>query len=180
MNIDAIIKETGKVVGFFGDKQQRAFYPFVQAIPADGLLVEIGTYHGKSAKFFSLVNPNMKILTIDCMATDNKDGVPIDKDILTGGNIFQITGRSEEVFAGFNWEIDFLFIDGDHSYVACKRDLVNWSPFVKRGGHIALHDYNNEHWPGVVQATDEFIEQNKDYKPVIRDTMLHLCFLEKL
>ncbi len=37
-------------------------------------------------------------------------------------------------------ELDFLFIDGDHSYAGVKQDFEFYSRFVKRGGVIALHD----------------------------------------
>lgn len=37
-------------------------------------------------------------------------------------------------------EIDFLFIDGDHTYEGVKRDFEDYSPLVKAGGLIAFHD----------------------------------------
>ena len=36
--------------------------------------------------------------------------------------------------------IDFLFIDGDHSYEGVKKDYEMYSPLVKSGGIIAFHD----------------------------------------
>ena len=36
--------------------------------------------------------------------------------------------------------LDFLFIDGDHSYEGVKRDFELYSPLVKEGGLIGLHD----------------------------------------
>jgi predicted O-methyltransferase YrrM len=36
--------------------------------------------------------------------------------------------------------IDFLFIDGDHSYAGARQDFEMYSPVVKRGGIIAFHD----------------------------------------
>ena len=36
--------------------------------------------------------------------------------------------------------VDFLFIDGDHSYEGVKRDYQLYSPLVRQGGIIALHD----------------------------------------
>jgi predicted O-methyltransferase YrrM len=36
--------------------------------------------------------------------------------------------------------LDFLFIDGDHSYGGVKRDFELYSPLVRPGGLIALHD----------------------------------------
>jgi len=37
-------------------------------------------------------------------------------------------------------EIDFLFIDGDHSYDGVCQDYAMYSPLVRRGGLIAFHD----------------------------------------
>ena len=36
--------------------------------------------------------------------------------------------------------IDFLFIDGDHTYEGVKSDFEMYSPLVRSGGLIALHD----------------------------------------
>jgi len=36
--------------------------------------------------------------------------------------------------------LDFLFIDGDHSYQGVKMDFEMYSPLVREGGMIALHD----------------------------------------
>lgn len=36
--------------------------------------------------------------------------------------------------------LDFLFIDGDHSYEGVKRDFEMYSHLVRKGGIIALHD----------------------------------------
>lgn len=37
-------------------------------------------------------------------------------------------------------KIDFLFIDGDHTYEGVKQDFEMYQPLVKKGGIIALHD----------------------------------------
>lgn len=37
-------------------------------------------------------------------------------------------------------KIDFLFIDGDHSYEGVKKDFQVYGKFVKHGGIIAFHD----------------------------------------
>ena len=36
--------------------------------------------------------------------------------------------------------LDFLFIDGDHSYEGVKADFEDYREFVRRGGLIAFHD----------------------------------------
>ena len=37
-------------------------------------------------------------------------------------------------------KVDFLFIDGDHTYEGVKRDFDMYSKLVKKGGIIAFHD----------------------------------------
>jgi hypothetical protein len=41
---------------------------------------------------------------------------------------------------GSREKIDFLFIDGDHTYEGVLADLNNWTPFIKQGGVVVLHD----------------------------------------
>lgn len=36
--------------------------------------------------------------------------------------------------------IDFLFIDGDHSWAGLERDWQDWTPHLVPGGLVALHD----------------------------------------
>src|SRR3954468_22443750 len=50
--------------------------------------------------------------------------------------------------------IDFIFIDGDHSYEACKADIEAWTTYVKRGGVIAFHDFGSRA-DGVTRAIFE-------------------------
>lgn len=37
-------------------------------------------------------------------------------------------------------QVDFLFIDGDHSYAGVKQDFEMYAPLVAKGGVIAFHD----------------------------------------
>lgn len=45
--------------------------------------------------------------------------------------------------------VDFLFIDGDHSYEGIKGDWTAWSDNIKSGGILALHDSINCKQPNV-------------------------------
>jgi predicted O-methyltransferase YrrM len=47
-------------------------------------------------------------------------------------------------------ELDFLFIDGDHSYAGVKQDFEFYSQFVRKGGLIGFHDiYHREQQPDI-------------------------------
>lgn len=55
-----------------------------------------------------------------------------------------------------NKSLDFVFIDGDHSYEGTSRDIESWLPKVKIGGFICGHDYDNQNTIGDVKtAVDE-------------------------
>lgn len=56
-----------------------------------------------------------------------------------------------------NDSLDFIFIDGHHSYNQCSKDIKNYYPKIKTGGLISGHDYNYCH--GVKQAVDEFVQK---------------------
>jgi hypothetical protein len=54
--------------------------------------------------------------------------------------------------------VDFVFLDGDHSYEGVTADLHAWTRKVKRGGFICGHDYANK-WQArtrVKDAVDDF------------------------
>jgi hypothetical protein len=55
--------------------------------------------------------------------------------------------------------LDFVFIDGNHSYEYVKNDLEFWYKKVKNSGYITGDDYHNHNF-GVKQAVDEFVEKN--------------------
>jgi hypothetical protein len=61
-------------------------------------------------------------------------------DGVDGARVEWIRARSDEASVGWQTPIDFLFIDGDHSYEAVKRDWEEWSPHVVPSGHVAFHD----------------------------------------
>ena len=58
--------------------------------------------------------------------------------------------------------VDLLFIDGDHTADGVRTDWVLWSPLVRPGGLIALHDTvpnPPRHEPGVVALAAEMRRQ---------------------
>lgn len=51
-----------------------------------------------------------------------------------------IEKRADDVDPATIPDIDLLFIDGDHSYRACKDDFDHFAPRVRPGGLILIHD----------------------------------------
>lgn len=55
-------------------------------------------------------------------------------------------------------ELDFVFIDADHSYEAVLEDIRCWHPKVRAGGWLGGHDYHARKFPGVVKAVNQVFE----------------------
>lgn len=53
--------------------------------------------------------------------------------------------------------LDFVFIDGDHSYEGVKKDISAWLPKIKKDGYIIGHDI---HFDGVKRAVTELLGYN--------------------
>jgi hypothetical protein len=53
-------------------------------------------------------------------------------------------------------EVDFVYVDADHSCRAVWSDLCHWYSKVRAGGVIGGHDYDHPDHPGVKLAVDEF------------------------
>ena len=75
--------------------------------------------------------------------------------------------------------VDLLFVDGDHTYEGAASDLTRWSPLVRPGGHVVLHDavdtggYGNV-YPGIQRAVDELVAQGEFVPTRGAGTMAHL------
>lgn len=66
--------------------------------------------------------------------------------------------------------IELLFIDGDHSYRACKQNLEDYYPYVVKGGVVALHDSVSLNkpgeWCGPMHVANQYLHNNKLFKDV--------------
>ena len=56
------------------------------------------------------------------------------------GRVVWLRQLSSEAVRSWREPIDFLLVDGDHSYEAIKQDFEEWSPHVAPEGAIAFHD----------------------------------------
>jgi hypothetical protein len=52
--------------------------------------------------------------------------------------------------------LDFVYIDGNHSFDYVMQDMIVWSPKVRVDGIVALHDYYRFRGAGVVDAVNAY------------------------
>ena len=121
--------------------------------PDDVLVVEIGTYRGRTTAHLHEYCPQIRrLVTIDLEKPD-----PADDRIRGLERVEFIQARSDEAAERFDdASVDLVFIDGDHSENGVACDLAAWAAKVKPGGVIAGHDYESQKHPGVRRAVDRF------------------------
>ena len=113
---------------------------------------EIGSYRGGTiALFFQVLHTYSKIIAIDIGFT--KYQIKALKQFKKSNQMFWALNSNskslktiEKVKDCLNGnKIDFLFIDGDHSYQGVKNDYELYSPMVNSTGIIAFHDINPDY-----------------------------------
>jgi hypothetical protein len=89
---------------------------------------------------------------------------------IDGGQVLVLRRRSTDAAATFADEsLDWVYIDGDHSYDGVKADLEAYFRTVKPGGLLAGDDYGLAgSWfeDGVTRAVDEFAERCADLQVI--------------
>ena len=134
--------------------------------------VEIGVNEGENIFEVTKNNPTLKMYGVDPYKiqkentlyekymggeyTDNSLNIIKRKTLkkaLKYPNLEIIVDTSINASKQFEKEsIDFVFIDGDHSYESVKNNIKYWEPKVKKHGLIMGHDYN---WGDVARAVGE-------------------------
>lgn len=117
-------------------------------------MMEIGTAKGGTLFLFSRVaDPEALLISVDMRSLVFGGGYPVWKRKMykrfSRGiqkiELIQANSHDKSTFAQVQKildgrSLDFLFIDGDHSYEGVKTDYNLYSPLVRKGGLIALHD----------------------------------------
>ena len=161
----------------------RSYLPaFLNKLGLKGKGVEIGVKEGNFSKII-LDNWGCKKLylvdpweiqekdTYDENHNHNKDFENTLKKLSKYKERYEIIREySDKAHAHFkNDSLDFIYIDGNHSYEAVKKDLELWYPKLKKGGVFAGDDYTfvpvetmcDGSVFGVTKAVNEFCDEIK-------------------
>jgi predicted O-methyltransferase YrrM len=152
---------------------EEIFEMAVKHFPTNSHFVEIGLGQGKSSGYMAveIINSgkNIKLDCIDCF--DMRDDETQDYTMAFLNNLKPIWNMLDiSVIQNYSTEasklyednsLDFVFIDGDHSFTAVTDDIEHWLPKLKANGLIAGHDYTQEYINSVVPAVDTFFGKEK-------------------
>lgn len=93
-------------------------------------------------------------------------------------NFKHIRESSDSAYKLFQDEsIDLIFVDGDHTYDAVKKDCNFWWDKLKTGGIMCWDDYS---WSGVKQAVNEFVSNKKlQLRAISKNNGYHTVYVVK-
>ena len=131
------------------------------------IVAEVGVDYGINAKNMLKLLPIKKIYLIDPYEL-KLDNVPGDirfkkaKKFLSKykRKIVFIRKNSFEAVKDIPNNLDFIYLDGSHTYEDVKKDIELYYPKVRKGGILGGHDF----WVsqiGICKAVLEFVEYNK-------------------
>ncbi|MYG93617.1 MAG: class I SAM-dependent methyltransferase [Acidimicrobiia bacterium] len=152
--------------GFMTLDEGLALYRAACGLEAQGPLLEVGSYCGRSAVYLGDAAQRQGRLLFavdhhrgseenqagwewhDPDLIDSESGL-IDtlphfrRNMLAAGlecSVVALVGDSVAIAKNWSTPLAFLFIDGGHSVVAAHNDYENWVPHVAPGGLLAIHD----------------------------------------
>jgi predicted O-methyltransferase YrrM len=138
------------VEGWLSDAQGRALFDAASGATGRGVIVEIGSWKGRSTTWLA---SGARLAGLRVYAIDPHRGSREDPAADTLNEFLDNLARSgladvvepmvmtsEEAAARIAGPIELLFIDGDHSYEAVRRDAELWLPRVMDGGTVMFHD----------------------------------------
>jgi hypothetical protein len=191
-----IFENIKKIPGWFNLDDCEHFYlllAYQSILGIKGDLLEIGSYHGRSASLMaSCLQPKEIIVICDAFEA-NIDGIYENKPTQTIllSNIKQINPNLDDnkiiikACLSSNLQLDqdnlfrFIHIDGGHSAEQVYLDLKLCSEHILSKGIIVIDDYNNKQWPGVAVGTDKFMAENKNFS-ILADMNRHGALGRKL
>jgi MMP 1-O-methyltransferase len=146
------VADVYKLQGMLTNGEVDFLYRLGQVNHCNGVIVEIGSFKGKStialARGAAATHP-AKIYAIDPHRIQPEEGYLEDTEAEFLANIKKsgvenqvvpMIMTSEAAVKGWDKPVRLLWIDGDHRYEPAKLDFTLWEPHVVEGGIIAMHD----------------------------------------
>ena len=173
MNFDEIYNDVEHISGWLGKQDAQVLYKYASQVT--GKILEIGCYAGKSTRILALSSPDSKIITVDPFVLGDANKVKSEFYGSTWGlNVELINSYSYQIAKGWKDEVDLIFIDGEHTYKAVKKDIEMFAGYLKSGGFMLAHDYTLiREYPGVKKAVQEL--KDKYFESVVVESGIACC-----
>jgi MMP 1-O-methyltransferase len=168
MAIPELRRRLDELPGWLTYEEGETLYELARACTGRGVIVEIGSWRGKSTTCLGLGSKAGKAVPIYAVDRHTDGTFPEFQANVAGAGIEElvrpIRGLSQEVVADFDEPIELLFIDGSHEYDLVKEDWDRWVPKVVEAGVVAMHDTTG--FPGVRRVAEEELYKSHTFKDV--------------
>lgn len=126
--------------------------------------VEIGSRYGASAILWKENIPGLDITCIDPyrayhrVSQESQDKIYAAACVHAEQHGFKILRKAslDAVDSFADGSLDWVNIDGDHTFDAAVQDIIRWAPKVREGGLVLVHDYCAFGMSGVIPAVDAY------------------------
>jgi predicted O-methyltransferase YrrM len=154
----AALDRVRDVEGWMSDDQAARLWRCAAAVPAGGRIVEIGSYHGRSAIVLASAAPHAgEVVAIDPHAGSDRGPQEIAADAGRGDadhaafranleaagvadRVRHVRRLSGEALAEVDGPLSLLYVDGAHRFAPARDDIRHWGGRVAPGGTMLVHD----------------------------------------
>jgi predicted O-methyltransferase YrrM len=149
------------VQGWLTDAQARCLWDAAGDVGADGRIVEIGSFRGRSTIVLALAAaPGVELVAIDPHGGGDRGPQEIAPDAQRGeedlaafranlrragveDRVTNVRMASQAALHELHGPVDLLFVDGAHRYRPARADIEGWGERVAPGGALLIHDSFN-------------------------------------
>jgi predicted O-methyltransferase YrrM len=146
------------VEGWLSEAQAQRLWEAAQRVPRGGLLVEIGSFRGRSAIVMaSALADGARLVAIDPHAGGDRGPQEIAAEAERGeadhqaflsnlsaagveSRVEHVRKMSSDAHDDVREPIDVLYVDGAHRFAPARDDIVRWGARVRDGGTMLVHD----------------------------------------
>jgi predicted O-methyltransferase YrrM len=146
------------VEGWMSPGQASTLFDAARRCPADGTIVEIGSFRGRSTIVLAIAaGPGVRVVAIDPHAGNDRGPQELDGfvdeaeddhavflDNLhragVGDRVEHLRMYSDAALSEVDGPVDVVYIDGAHRYGPALADIVQWGARVRPGGTLLIHD----------------------------------------
>ncbi len=154
---DRLFTESLAFAGHLSDKEARFLAVLAACVPGEGVILEIGSYKGKStiilSKAEAAASGRPTVVAVDPLTSPAPTDPSLHGAASCRDEFFANLDRagvrdqvefhekmSQDLAATWSRPIRLLWIDGDHTFEGVTSDFENYSPHLVHGGVIAFHD----------------------------------------
>lgn len=178
--LDNAWHEAQKVSGYLGEAEARFLGLLAACTPAQGAVVEIGSFKGRSTVMLAKVasryalgpvvaiDPHNSPILLDHQSDPQASSydafLASIRAVGLSDDVEPQRAHSADVARSWSRPIRFLWIDGDHTYAGAKNDLDGFLPHLVPDGIVAFHDALNN-FPGPIRVFVEDVLRSDRFGP---------------